>query len=225
MSQNSNRTPLGGGEGAGIGRFAGSGGDGGGGGGSSLLNPGYLNQKINSQDGRMAPTKKPNMKEEELSPESQVGSQKRKSDSDSGGSGAPKLSKLMDLALPLALVPSALYRVARSFRDNSGQKFAVDQGELVKFIRPDSNPNCVEVMTQFEKTGIIPDGILEKEAVPRICPCQNIGFIEEKHFLNHQVLQHYYSPLYNYLETWRLNRSVTFSCPVEKLPALYIHTK
>ena len=72
--------------------------------------------------------------------------------------------------------------------------------------------------------------ILNKEAVPKVCHCQNLSFIAEKPFLNHQVMQHGYWAFYNYLEVWRLNRSFSFTCPGENcqetsnnLNALILH--
>ena len=77
------------------------------------------------------------MKEEEVSRESPVVAQKRKSDTaiSETGTAAQKLKKL-NQHQKKTFVATALYSVSMYYRrDNSGNKFEVAKGEVVKFIR------------------------------------------------------------------------------------------
>ena len=170
----------------------------------------------------MTPTKKPIVKEEEVrresegdhssppaaaavSPEkSSPKSQKRKSSTvvtEAGSCSAAKIPKLEIEDRKKKFVPTALYKVSRSYQDTSGKKFSVIQGERVKFIRyceeVTEGSNYVEVVNQFQKRDVIPEGILDNNLVSRFCPCRNVHFFKENAYLNHQVVEHYYWPLYN----------------------------
>ena len=168
----------------------------------------------------MTPTRKFTVKEEEASQESPVVAQKRKSDTPISETGIKKLNHHRKKSF----VATALYRVSMYYnrRDNSSNKFEVAKGEVVKFIRHcelgtgDPNPDYVEVMNQKQQTGFIHEGALDEKIVPRMCPCSPVQFIEEKRYLDHQVLEHYYWALYSYLEALELNRSSTSTliCPV-----------
>ena len=125
-------------------------------------------------------------------------SQKRKSSTvvSKTASVAAKFPKIPDRKKKF--VSTVLYEVSRPCQDIRGKTFAVYPGERVKFIR--YCEGGVEVMNQFEVSGVIPEDALDPTKVPRLCPCRNVHIFKEEAYLNHQVKEHYWLALQNYLK-------------------------
>ena len=113
------------------------------------------------------------------------------------------------------LVSTARYHVTRSYCPSpTRSKIAVTQSEVVTFIRyhedeieGSNQSKYVEVITQSEKKGLIPEDILDRTIVARIC-C-NVSFNVDASYLKHRVSKHYSNLLCEYLK----DKSLT--CPVE----------
>ena len=111
-------------------------------------------------------------------------SQKRKSSTVVTKTGfvAAKFPKIPDRKKKF--VSTVLYEVSRPCQDIRGKTFAVYPGERVKFIR--YCKGGVEVMNQFEVSGVIPEDAVDPTKVPRFCPCRNVHIFK---FLVMEVME------------------------------------
>ena len=140
---------------------------------------------------------------------------KRKSNTEAEA-GSVQDTKLQKLNVgKRRLVSTARYHVTRSYCPSpTRSKIAVTQSEVVTFIRyhedeieGSNQSKYVEVITQSEKKGLIPEDILDRTIVARIC-C-NVSFDVDASYLKHRVSKHYSNLLCEYLK----DKSLT--CPVE----------